>query len=156
MKIRAILCAALASAMLATGAMAQDMIRAQDPSTVTGFMFDEGIPTKTDVDNVGDPVVMFRKGDHPYVIMFYDCVENRECKSLRFYSGFETNGKVDVAFANMLNNENRFATALIDDEDDLVLIMDVLTGDNGLTTKDFKNLLDLFIALIDDARTQMN
>ncbi len=156
MKTKGLFLAAIASAAFATAAFAEDLVRAQDPSTVTAFLFEEGIPSKTDVDGVGDPLVQFRKGDQPYLIFFYDCTDNADCASLRFYSGYETNGAVDADFANKLNNENRFATTLIDDEDDLVLHMDVLTGQNGMTYKDFRNLMDIFISLVEDAQAQMD
>lgn len=156
MKLTNTILAALAAAVLATGALAEEMVRSQDPASVTAFLFEEGIPSKTDVDNYGDPMVMFRKGDQPYTIWFYDCVENAECASIRFYSGYETDGAVGLDFANMLNLENRFATALIDAEDDLVLIMDVLTGANGMPYSDFRNLLEVFVSLIEDAEMQMD
>ena len=156
MKLTKTILAALAAAVVATGALAEEMVRSQDPSSVTAFLFEEGIPSKTDVDSYGDPLVMFRKGDQPYTIWFYGCTENADCGSIRFYSGYETDGAVGIDFANKLNLENRFATALIDQEDDLVLVMDVLTGANGMVYSDFRSLLEMFISKIEDAQVQMN
>lgn len=155
MKPRTLFVAALAAASFATSALAEDVVRAQDPASVTAYLFEKDIPSKTDVDPYGDPMVMFRRGDQPFLIFFFDCTNNANCVSLRFYSGYETNGSVGADAANMLNQKNRFTTALIDDEDDLVFHMDVLTGDNGMNYNNFGNLLDIFIAAVENGLTEV-
>jgi Putative bacterial sensory transduction regulator len=145
MKHKLLLAAGLTAAILAGPAMAQDAVRAEDPSSLTAFLFDEGIASKVDVDSYGDPMVQFRKGDRQYTIFFYNCTDNANCTNVQFYIGYETDGAVGTDLVNALNRENRFASAAIDDEDDVVFTMDVMTGDFGLSRDNFNQLLDAFV-----------
>lgn len=147
MKTTKFLASALVAASFATGALAQDVVRAEDPESVTAFLFDQGIASKVDVDSYGDPMIKFRTRDHPYTIFFYDCTDNAQCGSVRFYIGYQTDGAVGLDVVNSMNSENRFMMASIDDEDDVVLTMDVLTGEYGLSQNDFRKLLNVFVDL---------
>ncbi|GKY86915.1 YbjN domain-containing protein [Sinisalibacter aestuarii] len=145
MTIKLLLAAGIAASAFAGAAMAQDAVRAEDPASLTAFLFDTGIASKVDVDSYGDPMVQFRKGDRQYTIFFYNCTDNAACTNVQFYIGYETDGEVGMDVVNALNQENRFASAAIDDEDDVVFTMDVLTGAYGLSREDFGLLLDVFV-----------
>lgn len=136
--------AILIAAVIGGSAMAGD-VRAEDPGTITGVLFDEGIASKVDTDSYGDPLVQFRKDDRQYTIFFYNCTDNKDCSNIQVYIGYDTNGDVGVDVTNKMNVDNRFVTAAVDEEDDVVLTMDVMTGENGLADGDFKDLLDLFV-----------
>lgn len=136
---------AMVAAGLASAASAQDAVRAEDPASITSVLFDEGIASKIDTDSYGDPMVQFRDGDRQYTIFFYNCTDGADCTNIQFYIGYETDGDVGMDVVNTMNAENRFTTAAIDDEDDVIFTMDVLTGDNGLSGEDFGLLLDLFV-----------
>lgn len=145
---------ALFALALGGAAAAQDMVRAQDPGSVTNFLFNKGIASKSETDNYGDPLVRFRIEDYPYSIFFYDCTDNANCASLRFYLGFDTNGEVGLELVNTLNIENRFVNLAIDEEDDVIITMDLLTGEQGMSHDDFDNMLKLFIDLGKDAESR--
>lgn len=151
-----LLASALVAASFTTAALADDIVRAEDPASITAFLFDEGIASKVDTDSYGDPMIQFRKGDNPYSIFFYECTDNANCGSIRFYIGYQTDGEVGLDVVNSLNAENRFMMAAIDDEDDVVLTMDVLTGEFGLSYDDFRKLLDVFIDLSGEFEDKVN
>lgn len=145
MKSGMLIASAIAAASFATTAIAQDAVMAEDPASITAVLFDEGIASKVDTDSYGDPMVQFRKNDRQFTIFFYNCTDGAACSNIQFYIGYQTDGEVGVDVINDLNNENRFVTGAIDDEDDAVFTMDVLTGDYGLSPDDFGLLLDLFV-----------
>lgn len=145
MKTRTLLMSALAAASFTGAAVAQDAVMAENPASITAVLFDQGIASKTDTDSYGDPMVQFRNGDRQFTIFFYNCTEGADCTNIQFYIGYETDGDVGLDVVNAMNSENRFATAAIDDENDVVFTMDVLTGDYGLSADDFSLLLDLFV-----------
>lgn len=154
MKSVTFIATALVALALGGAAAAQDVVRAQDPGSITNYLFNQGIASKSETDNYGDPLIRFRIGDYPYSIFFYDCTDNANCASLRFYLGFETNGSVGMDKVNTLNLENRFVNLAIDDEDDVIITMDVLTGEQGMSHADFDNLVTLFIDLGEDAESR--
>ena len=137
--------AALLASSFAGAAVAQEVVRAQDPASITAVLFNKGIASKVEVDSYGDPMIQFRDADRQYTIFFYNCADGADCSNIQFYLGYETNGDVGLDVVNAMNQENRFASAVIDGENDVVITMDVLTGDNGLSADDFGLLLDLFI-----------
>jgi len=145
MKTGILLASTFVAASLAHAAMAQDAVMAEDPASITAVLFDEGIASKVDTDSYGDPMVQFRKNDRQFTIFFYNCTDGAQCSNIQFYIGYETDGDVGVDVINAMNAENRFVSGAIDDEDDAVFTMDVLTGDNGLSADDFGLLLDLFV-----------
>jgi putative sensory transduction regulator len=145
MKKATFFASALVAASLAGAAIAQDAVMAEDPTSITAVLFDQGIASKVDTDSYGDPMVQFRKGDRQYTIFFYNCTDGANCSNIQFYIGYETDGEVGLDVVNAMNSENRFTEGAIDDEDDVVFTMDVLTGDYGLSGNDFSLLLDLFV-----------
>lgn len=142
------LAAALVATSLGGGAAAQDAVRAENPASITSVLFDRGMASKVDVDSYGDPMIQFRSADRQYTIFFYNCTDGANCTNIQFYVGYETNGDVGTDVVNAMNQENRFANAAIDAENDVVITLDILTGGNGITAEDFGLLLDLFIETV--------
>jgi len=155
MKTRIALAAAVAVASLGSAALAQDRIRAQDPNTIQAFLFEEGYPAQTMTDQYGDPLIRFRKEDQVYVVTFWDCTENANCGSVRLMTYFVVDDTVGVDFANQLNVNNRYVTAMIDSDGDLQVFRDESTGDVGLSRDEFRFLVQALIDVADDAQAKM-
>lgn len=149
------LAAAVAVASLGSAALAQERVRAQDPDTVQAFLFEEGYPAQTMTDQYGDPMIRFRKGEQVYVVTFWDCTENANCASIRLMTYFVVDGAVGMEFANQLNNNNRFITAMIDSDGDLQFYRDERTGDVGLSRDEFRFLVQGIIDVAEDAQAKM-
>lgn len=152
MKIITTFAFAVAMAAMATGAFAQDRIRAQDPSTLEAFLFDEGYPSKTGTDSYGDPAIQFRIGEQPFTITFWGCTNNTNCQWIRVASWFSISENVGADFVNELNNKNSFATAIIDPDRDLLFFRDELTGDTGMSRDDFRTIIKVFTDVVADAQ----
>lgn len=145
MNLKLLLAAGFAAIVYTGAATAQDAVRAEDPSSLTAFLFDNGIASKVDTDSYGDPMVQFRTSDRQFTIFFYNCTDGADCTNVQFYIGYETDGDVGMDVVNEMNRTNRFTRAAIDEEDDVIMTMDVLTGNFGLSQDDFGQLLDLFV-----------
>lgn len=151
MKLKLLFAAGLVVAGFATAAMAaDDDVFANDPSSITAALFDKGIASKTDTDSYGDPTVKFRTNDRQFTIFFYNCTDNAECTNIQVYIGYNTDGKVGLDVVNKMNQDDRYVMAAIDTEDDVVLTMDIMTGDNGMSRANFNDLLDLFVSTASD------
>lgn len=150
MNTRLLCAAALSVALGATAAQAGDMITATEPTSLGTFFFDQGLASKLGEDSYGDPMVQFRKDDHAYTIFFYGCTANTDCTNLQFYIGYETDGEVGLDVVNSMNQDNRFVSAALDDEDDVILTMDVFTGATGIAADDFELLYNVFLETVMD------
>ena len=135
--------AALLAGMAST-AVAADMIDAAKPDSVTAFFFNKGIASKQITDSYGDPLVQLRQDDREYLVFFYGCTDGAACNSLQLYRGYETDGKVGQDVVNDLNLEIRYVKAAIDKEDDVVMMLDIFTGSNGVPADEFEMLFGLF------------
>lgn len=144
------LAAAALVAGMATAAFGADVVKASEPTSLGTFFFDQGIASKLSEDSYGDPMVQFRQNDHEYTVFFYGCTENTNCTNLQFYIGYETDGNVGLDVVNAMNTDNRFVVASIDDENDVILTMDLFTGQNGMTNDDFDQMFNVFLEKVAD------
>ncbi|RME16969.1 MAG: YbjN domain-containing protein [Alphaproteobacteria bacterium] len=150
-RAHSIVAAATLAILAGSAALAEGgAVRAQDPTSITAALFDAGIPSKISTDNYDDPLVQFRTNDRQFFILFYNCTDHADCTNIQFYARYDTNGDVGLDVVNAMNNDNRFAYAVIDDEDDVVILMDVLPGENGLSAADFNTLVDTFVEVVAD------
>lgn len=134
--------------VLATGLGSSAMagqILASDPQTLMNYFFDKGVPAQLTADNVGDPLIEFRYEGDEHSVFFYDCTDNKNCLSLQFYSGYRTETSVGVDVVNQWNTDRRFVRAYLTDEGSSRIEMDIATGDDGVSDRDFSQLFDLWV-----------
>ncbi len=144
----------LAGAALATalgGAAMAENVLASDPQTFVNFFFEEGIPAQLTADAVGDPLIEFRDGDETRALFFYDCTDNTDCLSVQFYVGYKIDGSVSLEQLNEWNSgERRFTRAYAADDGALRMEMDVATSLDGISFRDFSDLMSLWLDRIDE------
>lgn len=145
MRLRALLCAALLAGA-ATGAAQADPLRASDPRSFTDFFFDKGYPAQLGEDAVGDPYIEFRYKGIVMPLWFYDCAENTACQSVQFYFAYQLDEPIGLDRLNEWNGEaRRFTRAYVIEDGTLRLEMDVFTGEDGISARDFDSLLSLWL-----------
>jgi Putative bacterial sensory transduction regulator len=102
-------------------------------------------------DSVGEPMAIFSLGGYKTVMFFYGCSEG-SCYSLELWSGFNmSSNPLSLTQINDLNRNHRYAKAILDEEDNLIILYDFdLAG--GVTAnaikefiRDFGNLIQIFI-----------
>lgn len=145
MKLPSIIAAGV-SVFIAVPANAQT-VTASNPDTIVRALQAEGYQAKLGKDPGGDPKITSGASGSPFEIFFYGCEQNKNCQSLQFSSGYNTddgNGP-SLARLNEWNIKKRFAAASLDDENYPWLRMDVFAGPSGISVQVFKNNVDMWV-----------
>ncbi|MCB1338746.1 MAG: YbjN domain-containing protein [Maritimibacter sp.] len=131
---------------LATAAEAQQVLASQ-PQSFVDFFVKEGFRPELTRDPTGDPMVMFRYEGATEYLLFYDCADHEACRSVQFYAAFPTESPVALETLNTWNSgmEGRFMRAYSLDDGAVRLNMDVATSQDGISERDFRDLLSLWL-----------
>src|SRR5262245_45994445 len=128
---------------LSAGAQAQTLVSAESPDALIAIIKALGFQAKLEQDDVGDPVIRSSAGGVDFRIYFYECKNNKRCKSLHFSVGYDLADGSSLDAVQAWNADKRFASAYLDDESDPFLQMDINT-DGGITQKNFENTFELW------------
>ena len=131
---------------LSAGAQAQTLVSAEDPTALVAIIRELGFQAKLEQDNVGDPVIRSSSNGVDFRIYFYECKNNKRCKSLHFSVGYDLADGSSLDAVQAWNADKRFASAYLDDEADPFLQMDINT-EGGITQKNFENTFELWQSL---------
>lgn len=131
---------------LSAGAQAQAIVSAENPGALIEIIQDLGFQAKLETDDVGDPVILSSSGGVDFRIYFYECKNNKRCKSLHFSVGYDLADGASPDAVQQWNADKRFASAYLDDESDPFLQMDINT-DGGITQSNFENSFHLWQSL---------
>ncbi len=134
-----------AATALAAPASAQ-MVSAKRPETVVAFLQEKGFRAELSEGEDG-PQIKSGAGGTPFTIFFRNCEKKLNCTTVSFFSGYTDLDNVPLAKINGWNQNNRFARAYIDSENDPVLIMDVDLDHDGIPKANFGEYLDIFSGL---------
>ncbi len=129
MKIRYL----VAFGTLALGGTAQaQMVRATDPQSVVAAFQAGGYKAEVSKDSTGDPRIRSAASGSNFVVNFYGCKANKDCKTLTFYAGW-TGTNTSLNQINEWNKEKRFSRAYIDKDGDPVIEFDLDLDDGGMS-----------------------
>ena len=117
------------------------MLVASNPDSLVEFFVEEGADVESTVDNAGDPKLKVEYYGSDFVLYFYDCTDNVDCKSIQFFSGYKTEGSVRKSKVNEWNSENRFARAYISESGSARIEHDLYLGNAGIDADDFAVLV---------------
>ena len=131
---------------LSAGAQAQTLVSAEDPAALMAIIRELGFQAKLEEDNIGDPVIRSSSGGVDFRVYFYECKNNKRCKSLHFSVGYDLADGSSLDAVQQWNADKRFASAYLDGESDPFLQMDVNT-DGGVTQQNFENTFQLWQSL---------
>lgn len=139
--------AAASLAVAGVTAASADPLLASEPTSFSNFFFDQGLPAQLTTDPAGDPFIEFRYDGETYPLFFYDCLENADCLAVQFYTGFEMSDPVSLERLNEWNSgERRFMRAYLTPDNNVVhLEMDIATSSDGISARDFNDLLLLWV-----------
>jgi Putative bacterial sensory transduction regulator len=134
--------------MLGLGASthAQTIVGADDPGELVSIIQNLGFQAKLETDSVGDPVIRSSSSGVDFSVYFYDCKNNKRCKSLHFTSGYNLAEGASLEAIQQWNADKRFASAYLDEEYDPFLQMDV-NMDGGVTQENFEKTFELWQSL---------
>ncbi|GGD92140.1 hypothetical protein GCM10011515_09780 [Tsuneonella deserti] len=139
------LLAALASVAAMPASAAE--VRAQDVASVVTAMKKAGYKADLTQDGVGDPMITSALDGTKFVVLFYNCTEHVDCRTIQFSTGY-TGSSADVNDMNKWNSSQRFGRAYIDDEGDPALQMDIDLDDGGISQALFEDNLEFWASLV--------
>lgn len=120
---------------------------ASDPASFVGFLEKHGRAPELTTDQIGDPMIIFKDADEDEYLLFYDCTDNAACLAVQFYAGYQMNEPVELGAINAWNGglTRRFTRAFVGDDQTVSLEMDVATSRDGVSERDFNDLLGLWL-----------
>src|SRR5690606_12630359 len=132
--------AGLAALALTTPAVAAD-VQAQDPGSIVAAMQQAGYRAQLTTDDVGDPLIRSSSGGSDFLVYFYNCTDNTDCRTIQFYVGFSEPNSATIQSMNTWNKDNRFGRAYYDDGI-ARLEMDLDLDDGGVSRALFEDNLE--------------
>lgn len=144
MKLRIL--ATLAALAFAGAAQAQ-MISATNPRAIVSALQNAGYKATLGKDDTGDPLITSAAGGSDFLVLFFGCTKNIDCRTIQFFAGY-TERKVTLATMNEWNKKKRFARAYLADSGAARIEMDVDLDDGGVSTKLFEDNLEFWVAVM--------
>lgn len=122
-------------------------LRASDPGSFVSFLEKRGSAPELTTDQVGDPMVIFYEEDQEEYLLFYDCTESADCLAVQFYAGYQLDDDVPLDVLNGWNGglARRFTRAFVAEDGSINLEMDIATSRDGISQRDFRDLLGLWL-----------
>ena len=140
----------IAGAVLIAGPTLAQNLLAKHPDQVMVAMQNEGFLVTRDEADDGTPRLTSKVSDSEFRVYFYGCETGGDCTSLQFSAGYDLDNALSSSKMNQWNTENRYSRALIDDEGDPFIRMDLVMYGDGMGTRNFAEVLDIWRLLIED------
>lgn len=141
---------AVAAVALGAGApVAAQTVEASKPETIMIALRDAGYRAVLSKDNSGDPMIKSGASGVDFSVLFYNCTEHQDCKTVQFYAGFVKKG-LTLEAMNKWNTEHRFGRAYLDDEKDPRIEMDLDLDRGGMSAGLFKANIATWESLLGD------
>ena len=137
----------------ATPVAAQEkLVRASDPAGMMSTLEMAGYNPELTKDQFGDPEINLDLDGWGASIAFYGCNEetHQDCESIQFIGGFDTNGSFSADQVVALSNGHRYSQITIDDEGDVWVRWDILTGD-GISPRLFLQAVRAYSGALSNA-----
>ena len=141
-----------AAALLSATPAHAELINASNPATIKAIVESQGWPATLVSKPGDDPYIESNRNGLKFLVLFMNCTEGRNCKTLQYYMGFSDAKQVPLEKFNQWNKEKRFARAYRDDEGDPVLEMDVDVDFNGIPRENIGETFNTWSSLMDTFR----
>jgi hypothetical protein len=138
----------VAALALAAASPAAAMVQAQNPQSLVKALQDAGYQAQLGKDGAGDPMITSAVSGTKFRILFYNCTQNKDCKTVNFLVAYDFDKALPLERINAFNQENRFVRAYLDKENDPVLAMDVDLDDGGLSDALFIDNVEFWTSLL--------
>lgn len=115
-----------------------------DPEQIRKILVDEGYRAKLTRDDDGDPLIESAASGYDFKVFFYGCTDNRDCRTIQFYAGFQEPDHGSLEEINKWNAEHRFGRAYVGDDGSARIEMDVSMDGEGMGPKLFVDNLEFW------------
>jgi len=129
-----------------------ELVNASNPATIKAIVESQGWPATLVSKPGDDPYIESNRNGLKFLVLFMNCTEGRNCKTLQYYMGFSDAKQVPLEKFNQWNKEKRFARAYRDDEGDPVLEMDIDVDFNGIPRENIGETFNTWSSLMDTFR----
>jgi Putative bacterial sensory transduction regulator len=119
-----------------SGTASAQMVEARNPSTVVRALQNGGYKAILTKDSTGDPKIESSSSGAKFIINFYGCTDNKDCRTLTFYAGW-TSKDTSMNQMNEWNKSKRFSRGYIDKDGDPVMEFDLDLDDGGMSEQLF-------------------
>lgn len=130
-----------------------ELINAADPATIKAIVESQGWPATVVAKEGDDPYIESNRGGLKFLVLFMNCNEGKQCKTLQYYMGFSDAKDISLERLNQWNKDKRFARAYKDDAGDPVLEMDVDLDFAGIPRENVGETFNTWASLMDSFRT---
>lgn len=149
---RAFLAAAAASLSVAAAPAQAELVNAVNPAAIKAIVESQGWPAKLIGKPGDDPYIESTRNGLKFLVLFMNCSEGRNCKTLQYYMGFSDAKGISFEKLNAWNKEKRFARAYRDNDGDPVLEMDVDLDFDGIPRENLGETFNTWASLMDSFR----
>ncbi len=132
----------------ATPAVAQTVSGAR-PDSVAAALREAGYRAELTKDDSGDPLIKSSASGASFLLLFYNCKENKDCSTVQFFAGFKKSG-VTLQQLNDWNTQYRFGRAYLTKEGSARIEMDVDLDKGGMSSALFIANVKTWEALLAD------
>jgi hypothetical protein len=129
-----------------------ELVNAANPETIKAIVESQGWPATIVVKEGDDPYIESNRSGLKFLVLFMNCDEGEQCKTLQYYMGFSDAKDVTLERLNQWNKEKRFARAYKDDAGDPVLEMDVDLDFQGIPRENVGETFNTWASLMDSFR----
>lgn len=150
--VRAFTTFAAGAVLMASPAHAE-LVNATNPATIKAIVESQGWPATLIAKDKDDPYIESNRDGLKFLVLFMNCTDNKDCKTLQYYMGFSDAKDTSLDMLNRWNKEKRFARAYKDDAGDPVLEMDVDLDFAGIPRENVGETLNTWASLMDAFRT---
>ena len=149
--VRTMLAMGAALALSATPAHAE-LVNAKNPATIKAIVESQGWPATLVTKADADPYIESNRNGLKFLVLFMNCEDHKNCKTLQYYMGFNDAKEVSLDRLNEWNKSKRFARGYRDDEGDPVLEMDVDVDFAGIPRENIGETFNTWASLMDSYR----
>jgi Putative bacterial sensory transduction regulator len=119
-----------------SGAAQAQSVEARNPSSIVRALQSGGYKAVLTKDSTGDPKIESASSGAKFIINFYGCTKNVDCRTLTFYAGW-TSSDTSMSQMNDWNKTKRFSRGYIDKDGDPVMEFDLDLDDGGMSEELF-------------------
>ncbi|OWR00927.1 YbjN domain-containing protein [Sphingopyxis witflariensis] len=141
-----------ASVLFAAAPAHAELVNAKNPAAIKTIVESQGWPAKLITKAGEDPYIESNRNGLKFLVLFMNCEENKNCKTLQYYMGFSDAKEVTIERLNQWNKDKRFARAYRDDAGDPVLEMDVDLDFAGIPRENVGETFNTWASLMDSYR----
>ncbi|WP_137751958.1 YbjN domain-containing protein [Sphingopyxis sp. L1A2A] len=141
-----------ASTLLPAAPVHAELVNATNPATIEAIVESQGWPATIVAKPGDDPYIESNRNDLKFLVLFMNCTDGKNCKTLQYYMGFNDAKDVSLEKLNQWNKDKRFARAYRDNEGDPVLEMDVDLDFAGIPRENVGETFNTWATLMDSFR----